>query len=126
MEKHQFELQQLFDSSSAILKEVTAMNKQFNAFHDALEHFSPRIKFWVETALANGISYVIVRYEGRQFYSIFAAANTTITINLPTYGTSYALNAGWNAVNLPEGTRIENPSGSDIKFLVRVSNIKMV
>ncbi len=71
---------------------------------------------------------VLIRYQtyGRLYTLIFAAAAVQVLFNVPGVGNATLnLNAGWNVINLPDGTEIGLPqsAANNVNLIFRATNI---
>lgn len=62
---------------------------------------------WYSTTLyPDPLSYIVPHYE-RSHFCMFLPSSTSITFKIPQMGSyTKTLNAGWNQIDLPEGTEI--------------------
>jgi hypothetical protein len=68
------------------------------------------------------VNPVAVEKFGRRYYRVWATGALTLSVDSPVGPTSINLAAGWNILNLPDGTRLTLASGNAANVYVLASD----
>ncbi|MBF6613889.1 MAG: hypothetical protein IVW55_12245 [Chloroflexi bacterium] len=108
-----------------LLASVDAMVASITAMHQTMRHigdqYDPPL---LRVIRLDAVTPVTLSLQGRRHNALFLPANTTVTLTVPGLApVTLNLLAGWNTLELPDGTMVTTATA--VSALYRVANTRI-